>query len=785
MEYISDPKRHKILKLLLASSGTQFVIPVYQRNYVWEANKQVKTLLDDIKFLLEEEYKSHFIGIIIYLAAGIGNTSNRKFYVIDGQQRLTTIFLILLAIKHIALELKEEDFAKEIKNLYLTNPYVKNDKIKMKLKPLMRDSDVYEKIADNKIDKLSKTDRESNVAKSYFYIKKYIKELNTLYSLEDIKNAINKLYLVDFPLGPDDNAHQIYESINAKGSKLLSIDLIRNFVLMNSGVLKQEEVFEELWLPIEEKFKTAMKFENFFRFFLMNKSRSMVSKKNIYPEFQNWFFNRKNLFTVKEILFEIEEFSNYYIELYEQSLEKLDIEIRLVVRELRQLNSDMTIPFLLEIYSLYIKKTISADEFNSICNIIISYIIRRTIIGLGTSSLSKVFSELIRNVENNMQNLSINYIDAVKVALVDNHINLPRRMPTDEELLESLQNFNVYKGARHALKIVFHKIENHENDIYIDTSKLEIEHLLPQSYERWLGEEFHMSGEDYEKHLNKIGNLTLTSKRDNAKMSNNLFDYKKEILKHTNHLRMNLEIFDLENWTIEEIDKRTRKITNQIIDLYPYYLSKHNVRPTNKKNRKLPLKLPLMKTLFKYKVLNKGDLIYLRFAPSISEAKVIDDKEVEFKEERISYNNWGKKLSGWKSINIYDHIIIKKGNKALQEERIKLYKNINDFTEKNFIGIISENKIEFRRQFLEWLKSKHPQISRPEILASDAIHSINNKIGFSINDLIKGDINIEEYQKKYVDYFESIGRSSPKTDANNQKRNALLLMEFLEYENKK
>lgn len=568
MSYVSDPKRHFVLELLKSGGGSQYVIPVYQRNYVWEPTKQVKDLLDDVKGLLEGKYNYHFIGIIIYLESSGGSSTNKQFYVIDGQQRLTTIFLMLYALKHLSLIKGNSDLSEEIENLYLTNPYVKNDKLKMKLKPLMNDSDVYDKIAQNKLDLLTEEEKNSNVAKSYLYIYKYLERESKVFNLAEIKDSLNKLYLVDFPLGEKDNAHQIYESINAKGYKLLSVDLIRNFVLMNAEHNEKETIFKEFWLPIENQYNDNNKLEKFFRFFIINRTRGFVSKNNVYQEFQSWFNSRKKTKNTTEIMEEIKVFSNHYLDIYENNAITIKKSIRDKISEFRIITSDMPAPFMLEIYDLFVNDQLESTEFNEITSIIISFIVRRAIIGLDTSAISRFFTTLIKNVMDIKEEQSINLAEATKIAIINKNINLAARFPTDNELKEQLKYLNVY-AYKDALKWVFDKIENYGNPIPIDTNKLQIEHLLPQSETKWI-KELGITLEEYEKHLNRLGNLTLAAGKDNSSMSNNLFDYKKAILKNTNHLRLNTEIYNLSKWDIGEIDRRNSNLIDKIIELYPY-----------------------------------------------------------------------------------------------------------------------------------------------------------------------------------------------------------------------
>lgn len=221
---MSEPKRTGLLQLLGNSLGCQFVIPVYQRNYTWAAEREVKQYFDDLQSVLKGDYKNHFMGIIIYLEKAI-DFSSREFSIIDGQQRLTTTFLIIYAIKQLLVNCNDTEKVKQLEGQYLTNPY-HNDKIKYKLKPLVSDDDVYRCIVEDRMDDI--TDKESNVLKNYQYISNRLNELLLQgYDANAILMALDKLYVVCVPISEEDNAQKIFESINATGVKLTSADLIR------------------------------------------------------------------------------------------------------------------------------------------------------------------------------------------------------------------------------------------------------------------------------------------------------------------------------------------------------------------------------------------------------------------------------------------------------------------------------------------------------------------------------------------------------------------------------
>ena len=239
-------ERLGLLDLLSNINGGQFVIPVFQRNYTWTTN-EVKQLFRDLESVLSNEYSNHFLGTIIYTDRSI-SFSERQFTVIDGQQRLTTVFLILYAIKALMKENNDIEKIKELEENYLINKNNSNNESKYRLKPYVSDDDVFKEIVEDRVDKIE--DKQSNVYKNYINILSYIRKLNADYSLDEIIEGLNKLNIVCIPLYPDDSAQRIFESINSTGVKLTASDLIRNFLLMDLNNNQQEEYFNKFWMEI-------------------------------------------------------------------------------------------------------------------------------------------------------------------------------------------------------------------------------------------------------------------------------------------------------------------------------------------------------------------------------------------------------------------------------------------------------------------------------------------------------------------------------------------------------
>ena len=286
-----EAREARFLSEFLKSDGPQYVIPVYQRHYTWDS-KNVFRLLNDIQRLLKEKGSTHFIGNIVFVRKGEAFCHERE--IVDGQQRVTTIFLILLALRDLALDIKDEDSADVIESFYLFNKVTgKYADFKNKLKPNIGDGTTLQVLLDR--DAVSLRTNQSAIYRNYYNIKQEIKKWIVAdgYTIEECLEAIDSLMIVWVALSSDDNAQQIFESINSTGEPLTASDLIRNFILMNKADDEQTDIYNKYWMKIENNIcpdhesiprkKVTKKIEEFFRFFIMAQVGNLV-KKDIYIE---------------------------------------------------------------------------------------------------------------------------------------------------------------------------------------------------------------------------------------------------------------------------------------------------------------------------------------------------------------------------------------------------------------------------------------------------------------------------------------------------------------------
>ena len=562
---MSEPRKVGILDLLVGSSGAQFVIPVYQRNYTWKANSEVKQYLEDLENILNGRYKSHFLGIFIYLEKTI-NYASREYSVIDGQQRLTTTFLLLYAIKHLLIDEGNIEEAERLNGQFLINPYSEN--VKYKLKPSVSDDDAYKCIVENRLEDI-KDKNNSNVYKNYEYIIDSLKNsISVNHQLTEILDALRHFYVVVIPVSEEENPQKIFESINATGVKLTSADLIKNYLLMNMSSIDQENYYSKYWEKIEESVsKESKELEVFFRMYLAIKKYELVSKSNVYKEFVFW--TEKNSFNILDLFEDLLQYAKIYYFIRKQNLREIPKELKEQIIDFRKINSDLILPLYMELVRLYNNSQLNAEKLNKCMLIINSYMIRRSICDFDSQNISRLFPTVLKKV---IEKCNHNYekIDIVlSQELVAKNVNTSKSfMPTDKQMEELLSEANIYQ--RPALRIILDKIEIADNPAPVDLSSLSVEHLMPQTpTEEWL-EELDTTKEEYDTYLHRLGNLTLAAKSDNSKMQNYMWDYKNEILRSTGHLKLNSDLLEIQRWNFEEIKKRTKKLIARICEIYPY-----------------------------------------------------------------------------------------------------------------------------------------------------------------------------------------------------------------------
>lgn len=545
------------------NNSTQFVIPIYQRNYVWE-KKNVEQLLNDIEKMIpiiNNENVFHFFGSIVYIDT-IHKGSFSEWTIIDGQQRLTTIFLFLQALKNIY-----PDSFKVISKKYLLNDEdiinTDNELDRYRLKPLVSDDNVYIKISDNKLDSLTDEEKTSNVYKAFVIIEKRLNSWKDKYDIDTLLTALDKFKIVWIQLGQNEDPQQVFESINSTGVNLTAADLIRNFVLMNKDDKLQTYLYNNYWQYIEFRYVDTKNLKEFFRYYVSIKEKDTIADKDVYDKFKNEYLKLQENNSEEEILSNILLYAKYYSYIKKVCGESSRVEIAL--QDYRNSKSNMPNIVLMESMNLYFnEQKISEDDLVNTINLLTSYNVRRNIAGEDTKAISNMFGNLLGRIQKYFE-LGVNYYDSVVRALVNDTRLTNQHMPTDNNILEEFVKSNLY--SRDSVSFVLKKIENNESRI--PYSQLNIEHVMPQTITNFWEQRVE-NKDNYADVVNRIGNLTLVDSKDNSSMSNNDFASKKKILEKSKHIKMNEPILEKNDWNETTINDRSLVLAKEFIKIFKY-----------------------------------------------------------------------------------------------------------------------------------------------------------------------------------------------------------------------
>lgn len=555
----------------LLNTSRQFIVPIFQRNYSWQKSQYEQLWFDILRASKFKEKQNHFIGSIVYIDMGTPAGRPQQLLLIDGQQRLTTISILLCAIKDYVqkfnLETKLINLAK-IKNQFLYNSdEIDEDRYKLLLN--VQDKETYIKLIDNTIFTVNKP--ATNIIKCYefFYerIEDFIKQHG---QIDEIYAGIFKLSLVSISLDKDsDNPQMIFESMNSTGKDLSQTDLLRNYLLMDLTPEKQTRLYKTYWKPMEELFGEDIykndlnKFDYFIRDFLTLKSDTgyICKINNVYENFKRYYLdNNCEKFTVLKDLF---TYAKYYA--WIDLLQENDDELKLYWQEFKKLDSHVVYPFLLKLYDDYSRQILIKEDFKKILQVVISYLWRRAICEIPTNSLSKTFATLYQAVDKD------DYVNSVIKAFVFK--SSYKRFPSDYEVREKLQTKDIYHFRLR--KYLLEALENyyHKEPIDLNTVNYTIEHIMPQNIEHNLSWQ-QMLGEDWQEvhslYLHTLGNLTITGY--NAEMSNKSFVKKvngESGFKHS-HLKLSESIAQSDVWNKKAIQRRTNILTDIILKIWKY-----------------------------------------------------------------------------------------------------------------------------------------------------------------------------------------------------------------------
>ncbi|OPG38394.1 hypothetical protein BGL68_08025 [Helicobacter pylori] len=549
-----DAKATTLLKFFEEHQNNQFVIPIYQRLYSWK-KEQCEQLWDDIiKIGGNDQIKGHFIGSILYVRDD--DTHSSPLLIIDGQQRLTTITLLFIALRD---HLNDEDeflekFSREKIESYLINSDKDGDK-KFRLILSESDKDTLLSLIDE--NKRKPSELSLKIMENFKLFEEWIRK-NTD-KLETIFKGLEKLMIVWIALKKEkDDPQLIFESMNSKGIELTQTDLIRNYIVMETEVEKQEDFYNGYWRAMEEDFKqNETLFNQFVKHYLTIKIGKTPNEKRIYEAFKD--YRQKKGIEIEDLLKDLQKYCGFFCQIVFKK--EADKDLNKALSFLVDLEMDVVYPLLLELYSDYSDGVLSKQDFIPIIYLTESYICRRAVCGLGTNSLNKVFPSFTKHIQKN------EYFKSLKAHF--GYLTEKQRFPNNDEFKNLFITIDFYHFKKN--KYFFERLENFDTEEPVNTQECTIEHIMPQTlteeWERDLGGNFQAI---HEKYLNTIGNLTLTGY--NQEYSNNSFQEKRDMEKgfKQSPLRLNQSLRDLEVFGEEQIKKRANDLADWALKIWTY-----------------------------------------------------------------------------------------------------------------------------------------------------------------------------------------------------------------------
>lgn len=543
---------------LIEKNTRVFKVPVYQRNYDW-SNIQCEKLYQDILIANERDHK-HFTGTIVYIV-GLNASTLNEVLIIDGQQRLTTMYILLKALYDAAkgVSVRIESEIEEV--MFNRNC---EEKYKLKLKPVKTDNEQLFLLIKDKIDDM---DRNSNIYKNYVTFKDLIdKSLSSGLELSDILNGIKKLEMVEIVLDKSqgDEPQKIFESINSTGLELSLSDLIRNYLLMDDS--NQDELYENYWF-LTEKNVGYRNLGDFVINYLNSKIPGSVNSKNAYRLFKE-YCKKKNL-THEDVLKDLLKTSKYYGAFIGEK-QYYSKEITDLLHSFFVIKQTTVLPFVFKIFNDYEENNIDEKTLCNVLGYLLTYFIRIT-----TCEINKNLSKFMKYLYDRIYDSNYeNYYERFVVFLNDLRSN--DRMPTNEEFKEALIKKPLYKKP--ICKYILSVIENSTKE-QININDLTIEHILPQKINAavWKKE----IGDDYEKvyesYLHTLGNLTITG--HNSELGTKPFNEKKKIISENSKANiLNKDVLSAERWNEAAILYRANSLAETLIKKFNYIEMHSDIR---------------------------------------------------------------------------------------------------------------------------------------------------------------------------------------------------------------
>lgn len=546
---------HKLwmLRDFIGTNKVLFRIPVYQRNYDW-SESNCNRLLDDIYDIMQSGDK-HFLGTIVFMAAKSGGFALQEYIIIDGQQRLTTLMLILKALSVVA-ESVGDDCYHEIEEQYLHNKYC-DEEFKVKLKPIKSDNNQFTLLLEDKIDEM---DEDTHIYHNFMLCKeRFERWAERGINPSQVLDALTKLEIVEIVLTKgEDDPQVIFESINSTGLELSNADLIRNYLLMNAD--DQEKLYENYWLYIEKTLRNKMDYSNlnaFFMQYIVYKTSKPVNSRQLYNSFVKLF--KDSGYSQESILKEL----RYYAEIFGAFVygsDKYSERINRLLYRLRVLNQTTCYPFLLHVFDDYYQGVIDEATVERILQFILAYLLRRMVCGVPSNTLRGLFTYLYNRIFKVASNKQKYYETLNKFLFT---VSSKDVIPSAGEFERALQKANIY-GNNALCRFLLLDIENGDSKEILQAENLTIEHIMPQTLSAdWS----HIRPEEHEEYLHTLGNLSVTGY--NSELSNKSFAEKQDIIRENSKaVILNSDVLDKESWNIATIRARAKRLAGIVMTRY-------------------------------------------------------------------------------------------------------------------------------------------------------------------------------------------------------------------------
>ena len=546
---------HKLwmLRDFIGTNKVLFRIPVYQRNYDW-SESNCNRLLDDIYDIMQSGDK-HFLGTIVFMAAKSGGFALQEYIIIDGQQRLTTLMLILKALSVVA-ESVGDDCYHEIEEQYLHNKYC-SEEFKVKLKPIKSDNNQFTLLLEGKIDEM---DEDTHIYHNFMLCKdRFERWAERGINPSQVLDALTKLEIVEIVLTKgEDDPQVIFESINSTGLELSNADLIRNYLLMNAD--DQEKLYENYWLYIEKTLRNKMDYSNldaFFMQYIVYKTSKPVNSRQLYNSFVKLF--KDSGYSQESILKEL----RYYAEIFGAFVygsAKYSERINRLLYRLRVLNQTTCYPFLLHVFDDYHQGVIDEETVEKILQFILAYLLRRMVCGVPSNTLRGLFTYLYNRIFKVASNKQKYYETLNKFLFT---VSSKDVIPSAGEFERALQKANIY-GNNALCRFLLLDIENGDSKEILQAENLTIEHIMPQTLSAdWS----HIRPEEHEEYLHTLGNLSVTGY--NSELSNKSFAEKQDIIRENSKaVILNSDVLDKESWNIATIQARAKRLAGIVMTRY-------------------------------------------------------------------------------------------------------------------------------------------------------------------------------------------------------------------------